>query len=152
MLTKLQANSVIRKFTSEEQDSSPREWICSVDVIGKNDTLHVYVGSVIKNKYKKIYRTSNKGGVVGDFDNFNKAVSALIPDFISQVENKSFEICCMLAGHDLSFKGHSIKISKIGENGKVDFDFTDSGVNAASSSAEINVFAKNFVLGNINVK
>lgn len=150
MLTKMQANGLIRKFTAEEAESFPREWICSIDIIGKSDTLHVYVGSVVKHKTEKLYRSSSQAGVIDTFDDFNKALSSLVDTFIRKVQEKSFEICAMLAGHDLDFKGHSIKISKIDlESKSVSFIFTES---ETVKHAEIEVFAKNFILGNINIK
>lgn len=153
MLTKMQANGVIRKFTAEEPESFPREWVCSVDVIGKKDALHVYVGSVVKHKTEKLYRSSNKNGVVGTFDNFNRAISSLVDSFISQVDSKSFEICATLAGNILDFKGHEIEIEDVDlEHHQVSFNFTRSGANEASSVVDMKVFAKNFILGNIKIK
>jgi len=140
MLSRMQANSVIRNFTERSED----QWKVGIEIQGKT----YIVGFIEKESGKFIVSSSSQKSAV--YQNYNKALCSLLDDFSNQIEISGLYICQDLREFSLEFNGLSIEILGINKDLKK-IRFCLAGQKENFKDVDCAVFAKNYVLGNVKI-
>ncbi len=140
MLSRLQANSVIRNFTERSGD----RWKVAIPV---KSTFYI-VGFITKEDGKFYVESHSENGKI--YPNYNKALCSLLDGFSSQIEISSVNICQDLRENTLQFNGLPIEIIGINKDLKK-IRFCLAGQKENFKDVDCAVFAKNYVLGNVKI-
>lgn len=141
MLSRMQANSVIRSFTERSGD----RWKVSIDF---DDKAYI-VGFIEKENGKFIVSSASQKSVI--HPNYNKALCSLLDDLSSQIQLSCVEICQDLRELPLEFNGMPIEIIGINKDLKK-IRFCLANQIEKFNDVDCAIFAKNYVLGNVKIK
>lgn len=140
MLSRLQANSVIRNFTERDGD----RWTVAIPVLCN----YYIVGFIEKEDGNFSVFSSIQKEVV--YKNYNKALCSLLDEFSNQIEISAVNICQDLRENKLQFNDLAIEIIGINKDLKK-IRFCLAGQKENFKDVDCSVFAKNYVLGNVKI-
>lgn len=152
MFDKMQLQTVTQRNTKEVQGISPNKtWVVEVVVATSKNSLSIPVGRIVKHIEKPLYKAVDTVSPERNHDasmvceSYHKALSALSTSLDKACDANALEICETLLGVNLEFKGMKITIDAI-NSAAVTFTF---GVNGATQQVTPQVFAKNWLIGNV---
>lgn len=151
MLNKFQANNVIAKIAERADTETNNRWDITLRV---GSELKLPVGYIIQHETDNLFlvvshidSSLSKGKEGCVFPSLQKARAALIPSMIEASSSFAPAICNAMFEKLISFADHKIKVSGVSP-----FEVTLHYVELnKDQSVTPEVFAKNYILGNIGI-